>query len=132
MGINSLGNYINFANENLSFGLVTVCSVCVLILMANVIRRKVPLFRRSLMPTAVIAGLLGLVLKEIVLAATGVNIFNPITLGAIVYHMLPVGFIALCLRDKENYKNEYNRDKVKIERVAAKKSGSLIISGYLL
>ena len=132
MGTRSIGDYINLANEGLSFGMITFCSICVLILIANIIRRKIPIFRRSLMPTAVIAGLLGLVLKEIVLATTGINIFSVITLSSTVYHMLPVGFIALCLRDKENYKDEYNREKAKIEHVAATKSGALIISTYLL
>jgi len=123
---------INFTNESLSFGVITVCAVCVFILIANILRRKIPLFRRSLMPTAVIAGLLGLTVKEIVLAITGLNIFNTIILSGMVYHMLPVGFIALCLREKDNYENEFNRNKIKIQRIAAAKSGSVIISTYLV
>jgi ESS family glutamate:Na+ symporter len=123
---------INFTNESLSFGVITVCAVCVFILIANILRRKIPLFRRSLMPTAVIAGLLGLAVKEIILALTGYNIFNTIILSGLVYHLLPVGFIALCLREKDNYENEFNKGKVKIQRVAATKSGSVIISTYLI
>ena len=126
------GGYLNLANENLSFGIITVCAVCVFVLLANVLRRKIPLFRRSLMPTAVIAGLLGLVIKEIAQALTGINIFNTMTLGAIVYHMLPVGFIALCLRERDNYAHVMSKDKPVIENVAPIKSGSLIISTYLL
>jgi len=125
-------NYINFANESFSFGVITVCAICTLILLANILRRKIPFFRRSLMPTAVIAGLMGLIIKEVILAVFDFNIFNTVTLNALVYHMLPIGFIALCLREKDNYTKEFNRSKVKIERVAAAKSGSLIISCYLL
>ena len=132
MGTNSFMNFINLENENLSFGVITVCTVCVFILLANVLRRKIPFFRRSLMPTAVIAGLLGLIIKEVILAVWGFNIFSTVTLSSMVYHLLPVGFIALSLREKNNYTTEYNRDKRKIERVAAAKSGALIISGYLL
>jgi len=123
---------INFANESLSFGVITVCAVCAFILIANILRRKIPLFRRSLMPTAVIAGLLGLAVKETVLAITGVNIFNTIILSGMVYHLLPIGFIALCLREKDNYENVFNRGRIKMQRVAAVKSGSLIISTYLI
>jgi ESS family glutamate:Na+ symporter len=123
---------INFTNESLSFGVVTVCAVCAFILIANILRHKIPLFRRSLMPTAVIAGLLGLTVKEIVLAITGYNIFNTIILSGLVYHLLPVGFIALCLREKDNYENEFNRSKIKMQRVAATKSGSVIISTYFI
>jgi ESS family glutamate:Na+ symporter len=84
------------------------------------------------MPTAVIAGLLGLVIKEVVLAITGINIFSVVTLNGIVYHMLPVAFIALCLREKDDYTSEFNKNEVKKERVNATKSGALIISSYLL
>ena len=131
MGTKTLGDFINLNNESLSFGVITVCAVCVFMLIANIIRRKIPLFRRALMPTSVIAGLLGLVVKEIILGTTGVNIFNEITLSALVYHMLPIGFIALCLRERDNYTKEFNKGRVKMERVAAAKSGSLIISTYL-
>ena len=132
MNINWFGGYLNLENENLSFGLITICALCVFILIANILRRKIPLFRRSLMPTAVIAGLLGLLVKEITLAVSGVNIFNTVALGALVYHMLPIGFIALCLRERDNYTKEFNKGEVQMERVAAVKSGSLIISTYLL
>jgi ESS family glutamate:Na+ symporter len=97
---------IDFTNENLSFGVITVCAVCIFILIANIIRRKIPLFRHSLMPTAVIAGLLGLAVKETVLAITDINIFNTAILSGLVYHLLPIGFIALCLREKDNYERE--------------------------
>jgi len=129
MGTNLFGGLY----ESHSFrGVITICAVCVFILLANIIRRKIPFFRRLLMPTAVIAGLLGLVVKEVILAVWGFNIFNEATLGALVYHLLPVGFIALCLRERDNYTQVFNKGKVKMERVAATKSGSLIIGTYLL
>jgi ESS family glutamate:Na+ symporter len=124
--------YINFENESLSFGVITVCAVCVFMLIANILRRKIPFFRRSLMPTAVIAGLLGLLVKETVLALFNINLFSLTALNGLVYHLLPVGFIALCLREKDNYANEYNKESQKFRRVAAAKSGTVIISTYLL
>ena len=134
MDINLIRGLINLENENLSFGVITVCSVCVFMLLANILRRKIPLFRRSLMPTAVIAGLIGLIVKEVVLATVGINIFSEVTLNGIVYHLLPLAFIALCLREKDDYVYEFdkNKDKDKIGRVAASKSGALIIGGYLI
>ncbi|MCL2042649.1 MAG: hypothetical protein FWG89_00770 [Treponema sp.] len=132
MGTSLFGGLLSLENESLSFGVITVCAICVLVLIANIIRRKIPLFRRSLMPTAVIAGLLGLVIKEIVLATAGFNIFSTVTLGAIVYHLLPIGFISLCLREKDNYTQTFDKNRIKIANVAAAKSGALIISGYLM
>jgi len=131
MVISNLWGYLNLDNENLSFGIITVCSVCALMLIANVLRRKVPLFRGSLMPTAVIAGLLGLAVKETVFAITGVNILSLPALGGLIYHLLPVAFIALCLRDRNNYAKPGTGSAV-MARVPAMKSGAVIISTYLL
>ena len=131
MGID-FGSFLDFTNEYLSFGVITVCVVCAFILLANVLRRRIKVFRRSLMPTAVIAGILGLIIKEVVLKIWDVNIFSMVTLSSMVYHLLPIGFIALCLRDKNNYSEDFDVSKVKTERVAAAKSGALIISTYLL
>jgi len=132
MDTSGIWRFIDLGNENLSFGIITVCAVCALMLIANVMRRKVPLFRRSLMPTAVIAGLLGLVAKEIVFAATGVYIFSRPALGGLIYHLLPVAFISLCLRDRGNYTEEFDIAKVNRERVTAARSGAVIISTYLV
>jgi len=132
MGTNGIWNFINLDNENLSFNIITVCTVCALMLIANVMRRKIPIFRRSLMPTAVIAGLLGLVAKEVVIAITGVSIFSYPALGGLIYHLLPVAFIALCLRDRDNYTTEFDKGKETQEHVTAARSGAVIISTYLL
>ena len=130
MGGNSNTGYLDLTNENLSFGVITVCTVCVLMLLANILRRKIPLFRRSLMPTAVVAGLLGLAVKEIILALTGFNIVSIVTLNGIVYHLLPVAYIALCLRDRDDYAGEDNRGRA--DHVPAAKSGAVVVSTYLL
>ena len=39
-------------------------ALSLLLLLGNLLRRKVPLFRRSLLPTAVIAGFIGLLLRQ--------------------------------------------------------------------
>ena len=133
IGTEMFGDFFIFKNGDMSFtGLISICGVCVFMLLANVIRRKNPFFRRLLMPTAVIAGLLGLITKEIILAVWNFNIFSADALSALVYHLLPVGFIALCLRERDNYSKEFNSSKIKMERVAAARSGSLIIGGYLI
>ncbi|MCL2063856.1 MAG: hypothetical protein FWG98_05745 [Candidatus Cloacimonetes bacterium] len=131
MGID-FNSLVDITNENLSLGVITVCLVCSFMLIANVARRNIRVFRRSLMPTAVIAGLLGLIIKEFVIKIWDVNLFSMITLSSMVYHLLPIGFIALCLRDKGNYSEEFDVGKVKSERVVATRSGALIISTYLL
>jgi len=39
-------------------------ALSLLLLLGNLLRRKIPLFRRSLLPTAVIAGFIGLLLRQ--------------------------------------------------------------------
>jgi len=113
-------------------GVLTVLFVCGFMLIANILRRKIRFLRRSLMPTSVIAGLLGLVIKEVIFYSTGFSIFSGDALSTIVYYALPVAFIALCLREKDDYASEFNKKKVKTERVTAVKSGSVIVSTYLM
>lgn len=132
MGTNLLlGGIIDFNNNYLAFGVITVCAICLLMLIANVLRRKIRFLRRSLMPTAVIAGFLGLIIKEIVLVFTQFNIFSVVTLEGIVFHFLSIGFIALCLRDKDDYAKDFDKTAVKGGRVNAFKSGGVIVSTYL-
>jgi ESS family glutamate:Na+ symporter len=139
-GFFASGGLVDIINTPLSHAVVTFCSLCLIVLIANTIRRKVKFMRRSLMPTAVIAGLLGLFVKEVILAITGHNIFHVGALGTLIYHALPVGFIALCLREKDKKTAEAGATegaeagaggKPKIRRVSPAKSGSLIVSNYL-
>lgn len=118
--------------KNFVFGTVTICAVCALMLIANMLRRQIPFLRRSFMPTAVIAGFLGLLIKEVVFAITDFNIFSEGVLQGVVYHLLPIGFIALCLREKDDYAKEYDKKSAKKEKVNAFKSGSLIVSTYMV
>jgi ESS family glutamate:Na+ symporter len=128
----SLPDGYEFGVGNLTSGVITVAAICVLMLFANILRRRIAFLRRSLMPTAVIAGIIGLIDKEIVQAIFDYNIFSVETLNGLVFHLLSVGFIALCLRDKDDYQYSSSDGEVKIKRVNAVKSGSMIVSTYLV
>ena len=65
------------------------------LLLANTIRRKISLVQKSLVPTALIGGLLLLPLKMI----PGVqDLINRDMMEVFTYHCLPIGFIALALK----------------------------------
>jgi len=54
--------------------IIYVLILSALLLLGNVIRRKIPILRKSLLPTSVIAGLIGLIIKEaIVRPMTGLS-----------------------------------------------------------
>ena len=98
-------------------GIIYFLILSVLLLVGNIIRRKIPLFKKSLLPTAVIAGLLGLIIKEVVfrpLAASGtlpadsILKFNQF-LNLSTYHTLALGFIAMGLKVNEKLEIKTNR-----------------------
>jgi ESS family glutamate:Na+ symporter len=102
--------------------------IAVLLLLGNTLRRKVPFFRNSLLPTAVIAGFIGLILKETVYAAfvspeqvTDMNLY----FSMITYHALAIGFIALGLKVSEKTQHILKRGQSLF-------SGMLIVATYLL
>lgn len=99
-----------------------------LLILANTLRRKIPLLKKSLLPTAVIAGFIGLLLKELVYAPlvgeTSVLELNQF-FSMITYHAIALGFIALGL--KVNEKRAFQ-----IKRGQSFFSGMLIVSTYLI
>lgn len=72
------------------------------LLLGNIIKRKTPFLRNSLIPTSVIGGLVLLSIAAIYKAITGVALFNTLAfagngytyLEIITYHALALGFIA--------------------------------------
>lgn len=93
-----------------------------IMLLANVLCRKIMFFRKSMVPTAVLAGFIALILKSVGLMPIDVEFLEIIT-----YHAIGIGFIALSLRIPNN--SQKSSDKGDL---TALKSGALIVSTYLL
>ena len=91
------------------------------IIIANVLRRKIPFFRKSLMPTAVLAGFLLLSLRSVGLIKLDGEMLEMIT-----YHGIAIGFIAMSLRVQK--KDASDRSSA----LVGAKSGALIVSVYLI
>jgi len=100
--------------------LMQICLVAVVVLIANGIRRKVPYVKKSLMPTAVIAGFLILIAKLLNIVPLNVELMEMLT-----YHCIAIGFIAMSLRVPEV------RDKDTVDHVGLR-SGAIIVSTYLI
>lgn len=102
--------------------------IAVLLLLGNTLRRKVPFLRRSLLPSAVIAGFLGLLIKEFIYAPladpSDVLALNQF-FSLITYHAIALGFIALGLKVSE-------KARYQLKRGQSFFSGLLIVSTYLI
>lgn len=108
------------ANEALWSPIIQVGIIAFLVIISNILRLKIPFVRRSLMPTAVLAGFLLLGLKY-----TGLIGINQNLLEMITYHALAIGFIALSLRVN---KKETSNSGLGV----AVKSGAVIVSTYVI
>ena len=107
------------ANTALWAPVVQMGIIAMLILAANVLRRKIAFIRNSLMPTAVLAGFLMLILRNI-----GFEVIDGVFLESITYHAIALGFIALALRVSEEAEGE--------SKLLGPKNGALIVSTYLV
>ncbi|MFW6319948.1 MAG: sodium/glutamate symporter [Bacillota bacterium] len=119
---------MDFSQYSIWEGMLHFGLLALLLLTGNVLRRKVPLLRKSLLPTAVIAGFLGLAIKDIILVHIlsaseyehSVNILRVIT-----YHAIALGFIALGLKTRAAVKVKAKKDRSIF-------SGLLIVSTYMI
>jgi len=92
-----------------------------IMLLSNVLRRKIRLVRKSMIPTAVLGGFIALILRT-----TGILPIDVSFLEMVTYHSIGIGFIALSLRIPNK-----NDEKAKGD-LTGLKSGALIVSTYLV
>ena len=107
------------ANTGLWTYIIQIGIIAGLLLLSNALRRKVSFIRNSLMPTAVLAGFILLILRSV-----GIIQINVSTMESMTYHCLALGFIAMSLRVPT--KDESSGDMI------GSKSGALVVSTYLV
>ena len=100
--------------------IIQIGIIAALILLANILRRKVAFIQKAMIPTAVLAGFILLLLRSL-------NLMPIITtefLETVTYHTIALGFIAMSLRVPEK--------TMETEKMIGSKSGALIVSTYLV
>ena len=109
------------SNSALWNGMIQLGILSTILILSNVLRRKIGFIRKSLMPTSVLAGFLTLLLRIL-----GVISLEGIFLDSITYHTIAIGFIALSLRIPER------NGQQEASSLDGPKSGALIVSTYLM
>ncbi len=89
------------------------------VLTANFLRQKIPFIRKSLMPIAVLAGFILLIIEYVTPLKMDTSL-----LEMIVYHGIALGFIAMSLRVPP--------ERVKDHNLTGLKSGAVIVSSYMV
>ncbi|MBQ3216357.1 MAG: sodium:glutamate symporter [Oscillospiraceae bacterium] len=107
------------ANTGLWNPIIQIGIVAALLLLANILKRKVKFIRASLMPTAVLAGFLLLFLRSVGILRIDAGFMEKLT-----YHALAFGFIALSLRMPQ-------KESASGARIGSQ-SGALIVSTSLV
>ncbi len=112
------------ANQGFWELIITLGIIAMALGVALVMRNRLGFIRRTMMPTAVLAGFLLLIVRE-----TGLIHLNPEILEALVYHTIAMGFIAMSLRKALR---PIGKDGKREGRVTGFKSGAIIVSTYLI
>jgi len=99
------------------------------LIIAIILKNKINIFKRFLIPTAIIGGFIGLVYRSVLEFTTGagelgVLKLNPDFLGNLVYHLMAIGFISLALKEREITLKDDKKDNVN--------TGLAITSAYLI
>ena len=110
------------ANTSLWSFMIQLGIIAGLVLVANILRRRLTFVKKMLMPTAVLAGFLLLILRTL-----GFSLVTVETLEVLTYHGIALGFIALSLRLAEEGSSAVDKG-----RLIAPKSGALIVSCYTI
>lgn len=107
-------------NTNLWNIIIQLGIIAAAMLFCNLLRRRLPFIRNTLMPISVLAGFLLLILK-----CCGVLTLDAELMEILVYHCIALGFIAMSLRVSDGAKREKGD-------LGGVKSGAVIVSSYMI
>ena len=111
----------SFAAPEVWSALVQVFIIALAVLAGNILRRKVKILRRSLIPSALLGGLIILLLK---LWADFNGIIDKKFMETVTYHALALGFIAMSLRPSKDTDRSNTRTVID--------TGTLTIATYII
>lgn len=100
-------------------------------LVGNVLRRKIPFFRKCLVPSALLGGTV-LLIVNIISKQIGINggegILNNQLMQIITYHSLAIGFAAMTLKTE---KVEHKTQKVQVFEFGALQGGTYMLQAFV-
>jgi ESS family glutamate:Na+ symporter len=115
----------NFWDVEIWSFVLTISILIGAMLLANILRRKIPFLRRSLLPSAVLGGFIVLIIESVYKRITGASMFEANTLESLTYHGLGLGFIALAWRHLDGVKGKKARRDVF-------HTSTVTVGGYLI
>ena len=105
--------------------MIQFCILATALLLGNVLRTKVPFLNKSLLPSALLGGLLLLIFKQIPNCR---ELINKPMMEIVTYHALGLGFVALALK---NNKIESKSTTMKVIETGALTASTYVIQGIV-
>ena len=105
--------------------LIQFCILATALLLGNALRTQVPFLKKSLLPSALLGGLLLLIFKQIPNCR---ELINKPMMEIVTYHALGLGFVALALK---NNKIESKSSPMKVIETGALTASSYVIQGIV-
>ncbi len=132
VGVDFLGHEsswdFSLANYDAVWGfLVQLGLLLIFLMLGNILRRVIPLFRKCLIPSALLGGAL-LLIFNIVAKQFDVNMVNNRLMQVITYHCLAIGFVAMSLKtEKSTHKTKGSQ----VVEFGALQGGSYMLQAFI-
>lgn len=103
-------------------GLLLIC-----LMLGNILRRTIPLFRKLLIPSALLGGTILLVV-DIICKQIGFTLVDNRLMQVITYHCLAIGFAAMSLKTE---KSTHKTNKAQVVEFGALQGGSYMLQAFV-
>ena len=118
----SLANYGAVWAFVVQFGLLLL-----FLMLGNILRRKIPLFRNCLIPSALLGGTVLLIVNVICKQFNFVLVDNRL-MQVITYHCLAIGFAAMSLKTE---KSTHKTNKIQVVEFGALQGGTYMLQAFI-
>lgn len=118
----TLANYDAVWSFMVQLGLLLV-----FLMLGNILRRVVPLFRKCLIPSALLGGALLLVV-DIIVKQFGLTLVDNRIMQVITYHCLAIGFAAMSLKTE---KSTHKTNRAQVVEFGALQGGSYMLQAFV-
>ena len=96
-------------------------------MLGDFLRRIIPLFRKLLIPSALLGGTL-LLITNIICKQFGVNLVDKRLMQVITYHCLAIGFASMTLKTE---KSTHKTNKTQVLEFGALQGGSYMLQAFV-
>ena len=118
----TLANYDAVWAFLVQIGLLMMC-----LMLGNILRRTIPLFRKCLIPSALLGGVL-LLTTDLVCKRFGIVLVDNRLMQVITYHCLAIGFAAMSLKTE---KSTHKTNRAQVVEFGALQGGTYMLQAFV-